>query len=57
MAKKSQPNYVNAGISYINDDAPVKVLTGIEMVSSMETGMNPATDNEKSKKQINKALY
>lgn len=35
----------------------VEVLKGIDLVKSIETGMNPATDNERSKKQITKELY
>ena len=55
--KKSNPNYgENTPVQKINEES-VKVLTGLDIVKSMESGMNPATDNEKSKKQINKALY
>lgn len=35
----------------------MSVVSTIDNVNSIETGMNKSTDNEKSKKQIREALY
>lgn len=55
--KKQNPNYGETASLVNKEHFPVKVLSGIDIVKSMETGMNKATDNEKSKKQINKSMY
>ena len=35
----------------------MKMLRGIDLVKSIETGTNPPTDNERSKKKITKGVY
>ena len=34
----------------------VQVLNAVDMINSIETGMNKATDNEKSKNKITKGI-
>ena len=47
--------YVNKKI--VNKDAnKVQILKAVDMINSIETGMNKPTDNERSKNKITKGI-
>ena len=48
--------YPNEKIKQVGKTA-MKVLRGIDIVKPIETGTNPPTDNERSKKKITKGVY
>jgi len=41
----------------ISDKGTAKVLKPVSEITVIESGMNPATDNEKTNKKITKGLY
>jgi len=41
----------------IKDEGRAKVLNPVSTITVIESGMNPATDNEKTGKKITKGIY